>query len=56
MVCSSDVPRGLLPDQAARRTRQEAEGRGAESESDAAASYRRGRRLWDEIHTVHYSR
>ena len=42
--------------QAARRARQATEGRGAESDSDAAASYRRGRRLWDEIHSVHYSR
>jgi hypothetical protein len=33
----------------------DAEGRSADAEPESPG-YRRGRRLWDEIHTVYYSR
>lgn len=41
--------------QAARRARLEAEGRSAEQDSEVSA-HRRGRRLWEEVHTMYYSR
>lgn len=41
--------------QAARRARLEAEGRSAEQDSEVS-THRRGRRLWEEVHTMYYSR
>ena len=41
--------------QAAKRSRRQGERHAAESDSDSAAC-KRGRRLWEEIHTVQYHR
>ena len=41
--------------QAARRARQDAEGKILEQESEVAA-HRRGRRMWEEVYTMHYCR
>lgn len=41
--------------QAAKRSKREAERQPAEADSESSAS-RRGRKLWEEIHTVHYHR
>ena len=49
--------RGLstIDAQAAKRSKREAERQPAEADSESSAS-RRGRKLWEEIHTVHYHR
>lgn len=41
--------------QAARRVRQDAEGKSAEQESEVSA-HRRGRRMWEEVYTMNYCR
>ena len=41
--------------QAAKRSKRDAERQPVDAESDSSAS-RRGRKLWEEVHTVHYHR
>ena len=41
--------------QAAKRSKRDTERQPADAESESSAS-RRGRKLWEEIHTVHYHR
>ena len=41
--------------QAAKRSKRDTERQPVDTESESSAS-RRGRKLWEEIHTVHYHR
>ena len=45
----------FLPAQAAKRSKREAERQPVDADSESSAS-RLGRKLWEEIHTVHYHR
>ena len=53
--CSWSLMHCVSAPQAAKRSRRQGERHAAESDSDSAAC-KRGRRLWEEIHTVHYHR